>query len=129
MKESNPSAAKVDQLLDEQLQDYSGPEAVLGEQGLLKQLTKRLVEKALQAELSHHLQQNNNPSTPGAELPRERRNSRNGFSKKTVQAELGELELQVPQDRFSQFEPVLVKKGQRRISGLDDSHLAPRRER
>lgn len=45
MKESHPSAAKVDQLLDELLQDYSGPEAVLGEQGLLKQLTKRLVEK------------------------------------------------------------------------------------
>lgn len=124
MKESHPSAAKVDQLLDELLQDYSGPEAVLGEQGLLKQLTKRLVEKALQAELTHHLQHHHNSQIAEAQPPQERRNSRNGFSKKTVQAELGALELQVPRDRFSQFEPVLVKKGQRRISGLDDKILA-----
>src|SRR6478672_1672999 len=103
MKESHPSAAKVDQLLDELLQDYSGPEAVLGEQGLLKQLTKRLVEKALQAELTHHLHLHHSPQAAEAEPPKERRNSRNGFSKKTVQADCGALELQVPRDRLSQF--------------------------
>ncbi|NEQ28284.1 MAG: IS256 family transposase, partial [Microcoleus sp. SIO2G3] len=76
----------------------------------MKQLTKRLVKKALQAELSHHLQTEcavADEATP----PEPRRNTRNGFSKKTVQADLGQLQIQVPRDRHSEFEPVLVKKG------------------
>ncbi len=48
---------RADELLDELLEDYQGPEAILGKDGLLKQLSKRLVERALQAELSHHLEQ------------------------------------------------------------------------
>jgi len=49
--------SQTDQLLDELLQQYTTPEEILGEQGLLKQLTKRLMERALSAELTHHLNQ------------------------------------------------------------------------
>lgn len=121
-------ASKVDQLLDELIRDYQGPEALLGENGLLKTLTKGLVERALQAELSHHLQQPSPPLEPAqtdaAEDFPHRRNSRNGFSKKTVQADFGQVELHIPRDRLSEFEPVLVKKGQRRLAGLDEKVIA-----
>ncbi len=112
---------RADELLDELLEDYQGPEAILGKDGLLKQLSKRLVERALQAELGHHLnheQQSNNVQVESqAELVR---NSRNGYSAKTVQGDLGQIPLQIPRDRHSTFEPVLVPKGQRRLAGLEE---------
>ena len=74
---------RADELLDELLSDCQSPEEILGESGLLKQLTKRLVERALAGELNHHLQE---PSD------RDSRNSRNGHSSKTVQSEHGELD-------------------------------------
>jgi transposase-like protein len=115
---------RADELLDELLEDYQGPEAILGKEGLLKQLTKRLVERALQVELSHHLEQ------PDLDLEIENpqegatRNSRNGYSAKTVQGDLGQISLQVPRDRHSSFEPVLVPKGQRRLAGLEQKIIA-----
>jgi transposase-like protein len=70
---------RADELLDELLEDYQGPEAILGKDGLLKQLSKRLVERALQAELAHHLQlQELEPKTEVAE-GEVLRNSRNGY--------------------------------------------------
>lgn len=115
---------KVDQLLDELLEEYSAPEQILGEQGLLKQLTKRLVERALQAELGHHLENKAPEAEAVVAPPAKRRNSRNGYSAKTVQADCGKLPLEIPRDRNSTFEPVLVPKGQRRLSGLDEKILA-----
>lgn len=115
---------KVDQLLDELLADYSSPEQILGEQGLLKQLTKRVVERALQAELSHHLQSEAEPSLSESDSASRRRNSRNGYSAKTVKAECGELPLEIPRDRNGTFAPILVPKGERRLSGLDGKILA-----
>ena len=56
MKKQRHSDPKVEQLLDELMQDYKSPEQILGEEGLIKQLSKRLIERALQAELAHHLQ-------------------------------------------------------------------------
>lgn len=108
-KETN----RADELLDELLSECQSPEEILGESGLLKQLSKRLIERALAGELSHHLQQE-----------REAGNSRNGYSAKTVQSEQGEMELAIPRDRASSFEPVLVPKHQRRIAGLDDKIMA-----
>ena len=109
---------RADELLDELLADCQSPEEILGESGLLKQLTKRLVERALAGELNHHL----NPSDAADHaLPQ---NSRNGHSSKTVQSEQGELELAIPRDRQGTFEPVLVPKHQRRLSGLDEKILA-----
>lgn len=113
---------RADELLDELLEDYQGPEAILGKDGLLKQLSKRLVERALQAELGHHLnheQQSNNVQVESQVEPTVR-NSRNGYSAKTVQGDLGQIPLQIPRDRHSTFEPVLVPKGQRRLAGLEE---------
>ena len=108
---------RVDELLDELLEDCHSPEDILGESGLMKQIKKRLVERALAGELSGHLKAEtaNEAAAP---------NSRNGSSKKTVQSEDGELELSIPRDRNGSFEPVLVPKHQRRIAGLDEKILA-----
>ena len=109
---------RADELLDEMLSDCQSPEEILGESGLLKQLTKRLVERALAGELNHHLKTHEvvDDTVPS--------NSRNGHSPKTVQSEQGELELAIPRDRQGTFEPVLVPKHQRRLSGLDEKILA-----
>lgn len=108
---------RVDDLLDELLEDCHSPEDILGESGLMKQIKKRLVERALAGELNHHLKSNgaDKENTP---------NSRNGSSKKTIQSEDGELDLSIPRDRNGSFEPVLVPKHQRRIAGLDEKILA-----
>jgi len=106
---------RVDTLLDELLEEHQTPEEILGESGLLKQLTKRLIERALAGELSHHLKH---------QAEEEKRNSRNGYSKKTVQSNHGEMELAIPRDRQGNFEPVLVPKHERRIAGLDEKILA-----
>ncbi len=108
---------RVDELLDELLEDCDSPEAILGESGLMKQIKKRLVERVLAGELNHHL---NSEASDEAAQP----NSRNGSSKKTVQSEDGALELSIPRDRNGSFEPILVPKHQRRIAGLDDKILA-----
>lgn len=115
---------RADELLDELLEDYQGPEAILGKDGLLKQLSKRLVERALQAELTHHLQPQERE--PEMELAEDKAlgNSRNGYSAKTVQGDLGQIPLQIPRDRQSTFEPVLVPKGQRRLAGLEEKIIA-----
>lgn len=110
-KKKEPNRA--DELIDELLSDCSSPEDILGESGLLKQLTKRVVERALAGELTHHLKTSS-----------EETNSRNGSSKKTVQSDHGDLELSIPRDRQSSFEPVLVPKHQRRIAGLDEKIIA-----
>jgi transposase-like protein len=73
------------------------------------------MERALAGELKHHL---------GNQEEETRRNSRNGHSKKTVQSGHGEMELSIPRDRHSSFEPILVPKHQRRIAGLDEKILS-----
>lgn len=115
-------------MLDDLLADCQGPEDILGESGLLKQLSARLVERALAGELSHHL--THDETSPEGNSGR--RNSRNGYSKKTVQFSYGDaarttqgdLELAIPRDRNGDFEPILVPKHQRRLSGLDEKILA-----
>ncbi|MCA9466135.1 MAG: IS256 family transposase [Nitrospira sp.] len=110
---------KTDALLDELLKDCESPEDILGEQGLLKGLTKRLVERALQAELTTHL-----GYAPHARPLATSGNTRNGTSPKTVETDQGPVELNVPRDRAGTFEPVVVKKRQRRLEGFDDKVLA-----
>ena len=108
---------RVDDLLDELLEDCHSPEDILGESGLMKQIKKRLVERALAGELNHHLKSE-------ASTEASAQNSRNGSSKKTIQSEDGELALSIPRDRNGSFEPILVPKHQRRIAGLDEKILA-----
>ena len=83
-----------DELLSGLLANYKKPEDLIGENGLLKQLTKLFVEKALDAELTEHLghERNEAVSNPGG-------NTRNGKSKKTLKGDFGELPIQVPQGR------------------------------
>ena len=112
---------RVDELLDELIGDDPTPEDILGESGLLKQLSKRMIERARAGDLTYHL---NHEAPTIAEGSSTKRNSRNGYSKKTIQSEQGAMELSIPRDRAGDFEPLLVAKGQRRIAGLDEKILA-----
>lgn len=98
-----------EELLASLLADYKKPEDLIGENGLLKQLTKLLVERALDAELTEHLghERNEAVANPAG-------NTRNGKSKKTLKGEFGELPIEVPRDRHGSFEPQLIPKHQTR---------------
>lgn len=106
-------------MLSALLADYKKPEDLIGENGLLKQLTKAVVEKALQAELTERLgHERHETITNGA------RSSRNGFSQKTLKGDFGELPINVPRDCHGSFEPQLVAKHQTRWTGFDDKIIS-----
>lgn len=107
------------ELVDELIKDYKKPEDIMGENGLLKQLTKAIIERTLAAELTHHLGYKKH-SPDGKHTG----NARNGTTGKTLKSDLGDLPIEVPRDRNGEFEPQLVKKGQRRFTGFDDKILS-----
>ena len=107
------------ELLDELLKEYQNPEDLMGEAGILKQLTKALVERCMSAEMDTHLQEAQIEPEEG-----QPKNRRNGHSKKRIKGEFGEAEIAVPRDRQGAFEPVIVKKGQKRFDGFDDKILS-----
>ncbi|HYT35788.1 MAG TPA: IS256 family transposase [Ktedonobacteraceae bacterium] len=107
------------ELLDELLKDYQTPQDLFGENGILKQLTQGMIERCLQAEMQEHL----GYPKHGRKKP-ESANTRNGAGQKTRKCEHGELEITVPRDRDGSFEPVLVKKRQTRLEGLEEKILA-----
>lgn len=112
-------------VIDALLLEFRTPEQILGHDGLIKQLTKAVLERALDAELAHHLREAQAAGVAGLEAPQgaaepSRRNVRNGHSRKTLKSEHGQLELAIPRDREASFEPVLVPKHQRRLAGLDE---------
>lgn len=109
---------RTDELLAELVKGKS-PEEILGEDGVLKQLTKRLVENALEGEMTEHL-----GYEPHASEGRNTGNSRNGKGEKTVHTENGSVEIEVPRDRAGTFDPKLVRKRQRRLEGFDDKVLS-----
>jgi putative transposase len=111
--------AITDGMLDELLKDYQKPEDLLGKNGLLKQLQKRLLEKALGAELTVHLGYGKHAAAGD-----NTGNSRNGTSPKTIKGEFGNLELATPRDRNGSFEPQIVAKGQRRFEGFDQAIIS-----
>lgn len=86
-----------------------------GEGGLLAQLTKRLVESALEGEITDHLGYDRHDAAG-----RDGGNSRNGHRLKTVLTEVGPVQIDVPRDRDSSFEPKIVAKRQKRLSGVDE---------
>jgi len=94
-------------------------EAIFGAGGLMKELTKTLVEEALAGEMEHHL-----GYRKGEKAEVESENHRNGKSRKRLMMEDGELEIGVPRDRAGEFEPQLVKKHQRRFDGFDERVIA-----
>jgi putative transposase len=107
------------ELIDKLLVDYKKPEQITGENGLLKELTKAVLERALKAELTEHLgYEKHDPVGQGSG------NSRNGKSRKTLKGDFGEIELETPRDRKATFEPKIVAKGQTRFTGFDDKILS-----
>lgn len=110
---------REDALLDELLEGCSGPRDILGKGGLLKRLEKRLVERALDAEMSDHL-----GYEPYAPEGRGSGNSRNGKTGKTILTDTDQFEIEVPRDRDGSFEPQLVPKHRRRLEGFDEKVLA-----
>lgn len=107
------------ELFDELLTDYQQPDDLLGQDGLLQQLTKALVERALAGELTHHLGYEKHDSAGDNSG-----NSRNGTSPKTMRGKRGQVQIDVPRDRASEFEPQLVKKNQTRFDGLDQKLIS-----
>jgi putative transposase len=107
------------ELLDELIKDYKKPEDLIGETGLLKQLTKALMERALNAELTEHLgYEKHDPAGYNSG------NSRNGATPKTVQGEFGEIVVETPRDRNGTFEPQILRKHQTRFEGFDEKILS-----
>ncbi len=106
------------ELIDELLKEYPNPQDILAGDGLLKELTKAVIERCLETELDTHLgypKYGRQGHATG--------NSRNGHSQKTLKGEQGQVEIEVPRDRQGTFEPQLVKKGQTRLDGFDDKIL------
>lgn len=118
-----PAPAVIDRLaellpegaLDEAVRGLK-PEELSGPGGLLSQLAGRVVEAALEAELTEHL------GHPPGGVP-QGANVRNGATPKTLQTDVGPVEIRTPRDRDASFEPQLVRKRQTRLAGLDDKVL------
>jgi putative transposase len=109
-----------DEAIDRMLADAEASETPLdGPDGLINQITKKVIERALGAELDDHLGYvKGDPSGNGSG------NSRNGFSGKTVTTGAGPVRITVPRDRNGSFDPKIVKKGQRRLTQVDDMILS-----
>lgn len=112
------------ELLSSLLTNYKKPEDLIGENGLLKQLTKLLVEKALDAELTEHLGHERHETVPNASGNTRNGNTRNGKSCKTLKGDFGELPIEVPRDRHDSFEPQLIPEHQTRWASFDDKILS-----
>jgi transposase-like protein len=104
------------QWLDQVVQ---GPMTAGAVEDVMRGIKKALIERALQAELSHHL-----GYAEGEEKPEASANQRNGTSGKTVLTDDGPLRIDVPRDRAGQFEPQLIGKHERRFTGFDDKIIA-----
>jgi putative transposase len=108
-----------DEVIDELLAGARTEEEIVGPGGVLAQLTKRLVERAMSAELTDHLGYEPHQEPPGGVG-----SSGNGSTAKTLATEHGPVEVCTPRDRKGTFEPQIVRKGQRRFEGFDDKILA-----
>src|SRR5712692_3835597 len=107
------------ELIDNLLKDYKKPEDLIGDNGLLKQLTKQLLERAMAAELTEHVGYEKHD--PGGHNSG---NSRNGKSAKTIKGTFGDLALETPRDRNGTFEPQIIEKHQTRFTGFDQNIIS-----
>jgi transposase-like protein len=108
-----------DAVVDELLAGARTEEEIVGPGGLLAQLTRRLVERAMEVELTDHLGFEAHQEPPGGTG-----NTRNGGTPKTLATEHGPVRIQTPRDRNGSFEPKIVRKRQRRFEGFDEKILA-----
>jgi len=109
---------ELDELAKELVKEYKTKDALFGEQGVFRELQKRLLQAALEGELTDHVGYDKHKR---CEL---KDNARNGYSNKTVKGENGEVDIQVPRDRSGTFEPQIVPKRQTRFDGFDDKIIA-----
>ena len=105
--------------IDKMLVDCKSPEDIIGKDGLIKQFTKAILERVMQAELSNHLGYEKHDPTGNNSG-----NSRNGVTTKTLKGDFGEMEIETPRDRNGTFEPIMIGKGQRRFEGFDDKIIS-----
>ena len=108
-----------EQLIDELLKEYKGPESFWGETGIFAQLKKKIIERTLNAEMDNHLGYSKHDSKG-----HNSGNSRNGRGKKTIVVDSGQVEIEPPRDRNSTFEPQLIPKRQKYFEGFEDKILA-----
>jgi putative transposase len=107
------------ELLDELLDGYQQPTDLMGQNGILQQLTKALIERVLEGELTHHLgYEKHDP------VGNNSGNSRNGKTTKVLKGEVGELPIAVPRDRNGEFAPQFIQKHQTRLDGFDEKIIA-----
>ncbi|EMF83196.1 transposase, mutator family [Leptospira weilii serovar Topaz str. LT2116] len=109
---------RAEELLDELIKGKTAEE-LIGQEGLLKQLTKSLVERAMQGEMTHHLGYEKHASSGNNSG-----NSRNGKSSKKLKGDFGTIDLEIPRDRNGSFEPQIIQKGQSRFTGFDDKIIS-----
>ena len=109
----------TNELIDILLANYKKPENLIGQNDLLKQLTKKLVERALEAEVAQYLGHAKNQLVANAAG-----NTRNGKSSKTLKGDFGELPIEIPRDRQGSVEPQIVTKYQTRWVVFDDKILS-----
>lgn len=107
------------ELIDRLLKDYKEPEDLIGDNGLLRQLTKQLLERAMAAEMTGHVGYEKNDVAGNNSG-----NSRNGTSKKTIKGTFGTLPIEVPRDRNGTFEPRIIEKHQTRFTGFDKNIIS-----
>ena len=107
-------------LIDQLLAEHGHrPEDITGETGLLKQLTKAVLERALRVEMTGHLgYEKHDPAGYKSG------NSRNGHSNKKLTGEFGQIDLETPRDRQGTFEPKIIPKHQTRFTGFDDKIIS-----
>jgi putative transposase len=108
-----------DELIDELLAGARSEEEIVGPGGLLADLTRRLVERAMDAELTEHLGYEHSQPPPGGAG-----NTRNGSTPKTLVTEHGSVRIEAPRDRKGSFAPQIVPKGKRRFAGFDEKIIA-----
>src|SRR3989442_2088730 len=108
-----------DELIDQLLGEYQGPEQLTGPDGLINQLRRRLIERAAGAELEQHF-----GYRPGAEPAEGQANRRNGIPAKTLRTVDGPVTVELPRDRDASFEPRIVPKHARSFDGFDEQILA-----
>lgn len=107
------------ELIDNLLKDYKKPADLIGESGLLKQLTKQLLERAMSAEMTEHVGYEKHDAAGNNSG-----NSRNGTSAKTIKGSFGTMGLEVPRDRNGTFEPQIIEKHQTRFTGFDENIIS-----
>ncbi len=119
MARDKKTPSKIDRLLDELMEDGVDVEDLFGEDGLLKRMKKRMAERILEAELTEHLGYEKH-----APDGRNRGNSRNGKTTKTLKDQTGDLPVEIPRDREGTFDPRLIRKYQTRWPDFDDKIIS-----